>query len=160
MNEEVVVTPQHQWLKQLIGDWSMNIECVTGPGEPKMVLKSTDSVRGLGDLWVLCEGNGETPMGGTARSVMTIGFDPDKNQFVGSFVASVMPMIWHYLGSLDEKHQTLTLNSEGPNFEMTGRTQYRDIIRIVDENHRTMTSECLMADGTWVQFMQAEYTRI
>ncbi len=117
-------------------------------------------VRSLGGLWVIGEGSGDTPDGGSCDSVMTLGYDPQAKRFVGSYIASVMTHFWPYLGSLDESRKILTLDSEGPNFSGDGTmAKYQDIIEIVTPDHRTLTARVQVEDGTWQQFMTAHYRR-
>src|SRR5262245_40408313 len=93
---------EHQWLEQLVGDWTSEMECSMGPGEPPMKSKGIESVRSLGGLWTVGEGEGDTPEGEPAKSIMTLGYDPKTGHFVGTFVASCMTHLWIYKGSLDE----------------------------------------------------------
>ena len=93
-----VAQKEHLWLQQMLGEWNSVSECSMGPDQPTMKSEATDSVRSLGDLWVIAEGAGEMPGGGTSYSVMTLGFDPAKGKFVGTFVASMMLNLWVYEG--------------------------------------------------------------
>lgn len=65
---------EHAWLHRLVGEWTTEMEAAMGPGEPVQKTKGRERVRSLGGLWVICEGEGETPGGGTMESVMTLGF--------------------------------------------------------------------------------------
>ena len=72
---------------------------------------------------------------------MTLGYDSAKGTFVGTWIDSVQPHLWHYTGTLDEARQVLTLESEGPTFDDPTRTaKYRDVIELVAPGHRTLTS--------------------
>lgn len=54
----------------------------------------------------------------------------------------------------------MTLNCVGPSMVKDGETaNYRDVIEIVDDNHRTMTSYGEDDDGKWQKFMTVRYTR-
>jgi hypothetical protein len=156
------VEPQreHLWLKQLVGDWTYESECVMGPDQPPARHAGSERVRALGDLWVICEGGGEVPGGGTATNMFTFGFDPAKGRFVGTFIASVMSQLWTYEGRLDATGKVLTLDTEGPSFCAEGKTaRYQDVIEIKSPDHRVLTSRTLGDDGTWTQFMTAHYRR-
>lgn len=52
---------EHQWLQQLVGEWTYESECSMEPGKPPEKCTGSESVRSLGGLWVLCEGRGEMP---------------------------------------------------------------------------------------------------
>jgi hypothetical protein len=131
-----------------------------GPGQPPQTIAGRERVRSLGGLWVIAEGEmpGEH---GPALSVMTLGFDPAAGHFTGTFIASVMTFLWVYQGgTLDDAAGTLTLRAEGPSFTGDGMARYEDIITIVTDDHRTLRSRYLGADGAWNPFMEAHYRRI
>jgi hypothetical protein len=152
---------EHQWLHRLIGDWTFESECSMGPDQPPMKTKGKESVRSLDGLWTISEMEGEMPGGGTSKSIMTLGYNPQLKQFVGTFVSGCMTHLWPYLGSLDEHEKVLTLESEGPSFAGDGSmAKYQDIIEFQDDDHRTLTSQYLGPDGTWVPFMRANYIRV
>jgi len=156
------VQPQkeHEWLQQLVGEWTYEHECIMGPDQPPVKVKGTDKVRSLGGLWVLCEGQGEMPGGGIGVTLLTLGYDPARKKFVGSFIGSMMTNLWVYEGELDQAGKVLTLDTEGPSFAQEGKlTKYHDIIEIVAPDHRTLTSECLTEDGKWLRFMTAHYRK-
>jgi hypothetical protein len=44
---------EHQWLQKLIGEWTCESEATMEPGKPPERFTGTESVRSLGDLWVL-----------------------------------------------------------------------------------------------------------
>lgn len=152
---------QHEWLSRLVGRWTSEAKCSAGSDQPPETFRGTEVVRSLGGLWILCEGEGDMPGGGKALSVITLGFDPAQSRFVGTFIASVMTHLWVYNGSLDATGKVLTLDAEGPDWSNDNKlAKYHDIITIVDDDHRMLTSEKLNDDGTWTQFMESHYHRV
>lgn len=154
--------PQHRWLEKLLGEWTVESQCVMGPDQPPSKSKGTEKVRSLGGHWVVCEGAGEMPGGGEANWVMTLGYDPSTERYVGTWVGSMMPMMWIYAGTLDADSRVLTLDTEGPNFADGGktRTRFQDIVEIVSDDHRILRSRMQSPDGSWAQFMEAHYRRV
>ncbi len=151
---------EHQWLQRLVGEWTFEAECRMGPEQPPMKSTGKESVRSLGGLWTIGEGEGEMPGGGECRSIMTLGFDPHTKRFVGTFVASVMTHLWPYNGTLDAKERVLTLDSEGPSVSGDGTmSKYQDIIEFINDDHRTLSSQFLGPNGEWVPFMKAQYRK-
>jgi hypothetical protein len=151
---------QHQWLLQLIGDWTYEHECHMGPDQPPMQASGQQITRSLGELWILTELTGTLPDGQPVQSVITLGFDPAQQVFVGTFVSSCMTHLWPYRGILDATQRVLTLDSEGPSFAGDGTiSKYQDIIEIIDRNHHTMTSQMLNPTGEWIRFMRGTYKR-
>ena len=152
---------EHQWLQQLVGDWTTEIECVMGPGQPAMKSKGTETVRSLGGLWVVCDGRGEMPDGGLTTVVLTLGYDPQRKRYVGTFIGSMMTHLWLYDGPLDPASKVLTLETEGPSMSGEGKlASYKDVIEIVGDGHRRLKSHLLGDDGKWLQFMTADYRRV
>ncbi|HEU4888345.1 MAG TPA: DUF1579 domain-containing protein [Thermoanaerobaculia bacterium] len=144
---------EHQWLARLVGDWSMEGEANMGPGTPE-TFKGTESARSIGGLWVIVEGEGAMPGGGTSTSMMTLGYDPQKKRFVGSFLGSMMTNLWIYEGTLDADGRVLTLDTEGPGMSGDGTlAKYKDSIEFKSDDERVMTSQVQGADGTWTQIM-------
>lgn len=153
-------TKEHQWLQRLVGKWTFETECNMGPDQPPMKSTGSEAVRSLGELWTIGEGESEMPGGGAFTSIMTLGYNPQTKQFIGSFIASMMTHLWPYNGTLDASQKVLTLDSEGPSFAGDGTmAKYQDIIEFVDNDHRTLSSQYLGPDGKWVPFMKAHYRR-
>jgi hypothetical protein len=151
---------EHRWLHQLIGNWTYEHEAAMGPGQPTQKLRGRESARSLGGVWVVCEGEGEMPGGGAANTIMTLGYDPAKKHYVGTWIGSMMHNLWVYEGDLDPAGKALTLESEGPSFAGDGKmAKYRDVIEFQSQDHRTLTSHVLGEDGQWRQFMTALYRR-
>lgn len=151
---------EHEWLQQLVGEWTYASECDMGPGKPATRFEGTESVRSVGALWIIGEGKCEMPDGDTGTMIITIGFDPAKKQFVGTWIGSMMTLLWVYEGALDATRKVLTLEAEGPDFSSAGRrTKYQDIIEINGPNAHTFSSRMLGEDGTWRTIMTARYRR-
>lgn len=157
----MVVEPQkeHQWLQRLVGEWTSEAESAE-PGQPPTIHRGTETVRSIGDIWFLAEGKADMPGGGQGTMLMTLGYDPQKNRFVGTWLGSMMTHLWIYDGELDEAGRVLTLSAEGPSMAGDGSmAQYRDVIEFKTDDHRVLTSHLLGDDGNWQQFMTAHYYR-
>jgi hypothetical protein len=152
---------QHEWLAQLVGDWTMTGECDMGPDQPKMKSSGTEKVRAMGKLWIVCEGAGEMPEGDAAEMLMTLGYDTAKEAFVGHWNGSMMSGMFVYRGALDASGKVLTLDTEGPSFTGDGTTvRYQDVITIKGPDERQLHSQALQPDGKWYRFMTATYRRV
>jgi hypothetical protein len=156
------VSPQkeHRWLHRLIGEWTSEMEASMGPGKPLVKSTGIESVRSLGGLWILAEGQGEMPGEGPASTLMTLGYDTQKKRYVGTWIASMTNELWVYDGALDAAERVLTLESEGPSMAGDGKTaKYRDVIELKSDDHRVLTSHMLGDDGNWHAFVTANYRR-
>ena len=157
------VEPQkeHQWLQKLVGEWTYEGEARMGPDQPPMKSTGSESVRSLGGVWFLCEGQGEMPGGGgPATTLMTLGYDPQTKRFVGTWIGSMMTRLWVYDGALDAAETVLTLDAEGPSMTDPEKTaKYKDVIEFKSDDHRVLTSHVLGDGGTWHRFMTANFRR-
>ncbi len=141
---------EHEWLKQLEGEWVTDAEAIFEPGKPPVKCKGTETVRSLGGFWSVGEMKTEV-MGVTMTGVMTVGYDAQKKKYVGTWVCSMCDLMFKYEGAVQGK--VLTLETEGPN-PMTGKiVKMRDMIEVKDKDHKVMTSAILGEDGKWASFM-------
>ncbi len=157
-------TPQHQWLQKLIGNWSFEgtpgLECPGPAGSEHATAR--ESVRALGDLWIVAELKGKMPGCDIDMTcITTLGFDPAKGKFVGSWIGTPMAMMFVYEGELSADGSTLSLACTGPAFDDPTKTaNYRDNIQFVSADERNFFSEVQQQDGSWKRFMQGVHRRI
>lgn len=152
-------TPDHLWLKKLVGEWTTESECDMGPDKPRETMRGREIVRAVGDLWVVCEGTGSVPGGGTMTSMMTLGFDPAKGVYRGTWIGSPMTHLWVYTAT--RSGDVLPLEAEGPDFSDPTKTQmYQDVIEFQGDDKRTLTARMPDGNGGWKEFMQSTYIRV
>ena len=148
------------FLRQLAGEWSVVSEAIPGPGQEPIRAESREVARLLGGQWLVAEGSGTTPAGQAHTSILTLGYDPAEDRFVGTYISSLQTHLWAYTGTLDDSGMTLTLETEGPILGDPDRTtKYREVIEIIDADRRVMRSMILGPDGAWFAFARAEYRR-
>jgi hypothetical protein len=147
---------EHEWLRQVVGEWDTEGEIAGEPGKAPTKTKGSESSRLIGGFWVLSEHQGDffgTPFTG----ILTLGFSPEKKAYVATWIDSLTSRLWTYEGSLDEAGKVLTLNTEGP--DETGKTvKFRETIEVKDKDHKTYSSSAFK-DGKWVTFLTIKYTR-
>jgi hypothetical protein len=152
---------EHQWLQKLVGEWAYESEAVMGPDKPPETNTGTETVRSLGGLWTLGEGTIKMSDGSQDTTLMTLGYDPEKKRFVGTFIVSMMTHLWIYEGELDQSEKVLTLDTEGPDFSIPGKTaKYKDVIEFKSDDHRVLSSHFQDECGNWHNFMTAHYKRV
>jgi hypothetical protein len=158
MNEQP--QKEHQWLQKLVGEWTFEGEMTMEPGQPPEKFTGTESVRSLGGLWILAEGRSEMPDGSPATTIMTLGYNPQRERFVGTVIGSMMTHMWVYDGGLDAAEKVLTLHTEGPNMAAEGKmARFKDVIEFKSDDHRVLTSQMLGDDGKWHEVMRGHYRR-
>lgn len=152
-------TKEHAWLKRYLGEWTYESECPAGPGGEMMKTTGQETVRAIGDLWIQGEGRGQVPGVDDATMILTVGFDPERGRFVGTWVGSMMSNLWVYEGWL-EGDDTLVLESTGPVWQQPGKTaKYRDITEFKGPDERAFRAMMLKEDGSWQELMSARYRR-
>ena len=151
---------EHQWLQKLVGAWTWEHDTPPGPDEPAKKHQGTETVRSLDGIWIVAEGYGEMPDIGPTTTITTLGFDPEKKRFVGTFIGSMMTSLWIYEGQLDTARNALVLDTEGPSFtDPSKRAKYTDTIHFENDDYRILTSAYQGDDGQWNEFMKAHYRR-
>ena len=151
---------EHGWLQQLVGDWNWEHDIPAQEGQPAATYRGTETVRSIDGLWFIAEGGGDFGEAGNVTNIMTLGFDPSRRRYVGTFIGSMMTNLWVYEGEVDKSRNTLVLDTEGPSFtDPNVQAKYRDEMTIVDPDYRTLTSGYVDADGKWTVFMTAHYRR-
>lgn len=151
---------EHRWLQKLVGEWTYETEMPGPPGQDPVRMTGRERFRALGEIWVQGEGTNPMPDGSPGTTQMTLGFDPARGRFVGTWLGSMMTHLWVYEGELDADERVLTLNSQGPSMSGDGTmASYRDIITFTNDDERTLTGNMQGPDGQWQPFMSMTYRR-
>jgi len=152
-------TAEHEFLQQMVGEWTYESECSMGPDKPAEKFSGTETVRSIGGLWVIGEGRGKMPDGDDATMIITLGYDPATEKYVGTWLGSMMTRLWVY--DITRVGNTLNMDAHGPSMEDSTKTaHYRDAIEIVSRDHRIFTGSVIGADGQRQIFMTAHYRRV
>jgi hypothetical protein len=149
------------WLRQLIGEWTYSFSAGESSGHPGETAEGTESIRAIGDTWIVAENKGNGSDGSTSHSVMTLGYEPSKARFTGAIAGTMAPVLFIFEGCLGEDSKSLLLETEGPAItEGRATDKYRDVIRLLDENTRELIAEVLDGKGQWREFMRTRYQRM
>lgn len=151
---------EHDWYKQLLGSWEFEHECNAGPEMPAAKVQGKLRATSMGGLWVLLDCSSDQPDGSSWTSQFTLGYDPVRGKFVGTFIASMMTHLWIYEGQLDPDGRTLVMDVEGPRFDGNGMAHYQDCFEVVSPDHWILRSRIKGDDGQWVQFMEGHHRRV
>src|SRR5262245_21381151 len=87
-----------KWLKQLLGEWDIQLKMYMQPDQPPAESSGTDSVRALGDHWIIAEAR-TTMMGAAYNGILSLGYNQQKKQFNGTWVDSFGGQLWVYTGT-------------------------------------------------------------
>jgi hypothetical protein len=141
-------TPQkeHEWLKQFVGEWESDMH-------------GTETARMLGGLWLVSEQKADV-MGKDMHAILTLGYDPEKKKYIGTWIDTMMGILWVYEGTVDPTGKIITLEAEGPSFTTPGKkSKYRDAWEFKDKDTKVLTSSVQGEDGKWTTFLTLTYTR-
>ena len=152
-------TKEHQWLKQFQGEWETHAQMIAHGETPAMECESSMKFHSLGDFWVTLETTGQ--MGGVkVHSIQTLGYDPEKKKYIGTWVDSATPYMFHYEGYVEKSGKRLVLEAEGPSYIEPGkRAKYRDSYEFKTPDLIVGTSAIMDDDGNWVTFVTSETIR-
>ena len=153
------VLEEHEWLQRYVGEWDVTSETRMEPGAAPTSMTSAESARSIGPLWIVAEGSVDSK-GAAFRSVLTLGYDPEQEAFVGTWIDSATPYLWTFTGQLDDAKRVLTLETEGPRWGVIGtKAKYRERHEFVDADHRTTASSIQNEDGSWFTFLRTDCRR-
>jgi hypothetical protein len=153
-------TREHKWLQKFVGEWTYEMDASMEPGKPPVKMTGSETIRPFGEVWVQGHGTSQMPDGSPAETQITLGYDPLKKRFIGTWLGTMMAHLWVYDGELSADERTLTLNSEGPSMtEQNKRANYRDVFEFKNDDLRTLTAFVQGDDGQWSQFMTLDYHR-
>ena len=151
-------TAQHAWLEKFAGEWKVETEIHMVPGEEPVRGTGSESARMLGGFWVVGEGTGEMP-GMTMKWILTFGYDPKKEKYVGTWIDSMSSQRWEYEGTVDESGKILTLETEGycPMEQKT--CKFRSTVEFKSDDLRVFTEKKQAEDGSWATAVVSTFTR-
>ncbi len=142
---------EHEWLQKFVGEWESEFEMSCDPGQPPMTTKGTEVTRMIGGFFIIADGRSEM-MGAPFDSVLTLGYDPRKQKYVGTWVDSISGYLWLYEGEVDATGKILTLDTEGPGpNNPDGLTKFKEVTEFLSDDHRVFTSSYQGADGSWTK---------
>jgi hypothetical protein len=148
---------EHEWLKQLAGEWDLDMT-MSEPGKGETKAKGSESTRMVGAFWAVSEVKSrvmDMPFTGS----LTIGYGTEKKKYTATWIDSMQDYLWQYEGALDPSGKILTLETTGPCPMQGGKmTRFKEVIEIKDKDHHTFTS-FVDFDGKFVQMMMINYTR-
>jgi len=153
-------TDQHKWLQKFVGHWDVESKGSMGEGQPAMVSKGTIESESLGGFWVMNRMTAD--FGGMGfTGVQTVGYDPAKKKYVGTWVDSTGSFMWKYEGFVDDSGKKLILEATGPDMMNPEKTRlYRDSYEFVTNDEVITTSSMQKDDGSWSTFMTGRGKRV
>lgn len=149
--------PEHDVLKQDVGNWDATVETWTAPNTPPSLSKGASTTRLLGGFWVIDDFKADF-MGMAFEGHGTTGYDPIKKKYIGTWVDSMTPGLNISESTWDAKTQTMTGVNEGPGpdgkpSKTKGVTQWQGA------DKKVFSMYTPGPDGKDVMMMRITYTR-
>jgi hypothetical protein len=93
--------------------------------------------------------------------ILTVGYDPEKKSYVGTWVDSMQGYMWKYTGTVDDAGKTLTLETKGPCPKKPPGTlaNFKEVLELKDKDHKVFTSSMQEDDGSWTKMVTMNYRR-
>jgi hypothetical protein len=156
--------PEHRWLEQLVGEWEFVVEAPPDASSDAPAAAGqaplTQVNRSLEGVWLVGEARMQGPDGSIGTTVITLGYDPARARFVGSWIGSMMTHLWVYDGELDPARRVLSLYAHGPDMSGGGgMAYYCDAFEVVDPDHHVLRASVQDEHGDWKTFMTTHYRR-
>jgi hypothetical protein len=150
---------QHEFLKQFEGTWDAAAKFQGEPGKPMMESKGVETATlGLGGFWLTYEYKGEM-MGAPFTGHGTMGYDQQKQKYVGTWIDSMKSGLFISEGTGDEHGKVFTMIAQGYCDAEGKSITMKQVSEIKDHDHWTLTFLSPNPDGKETVMGTIEYTR-
>ena len=160
MSDQAAATPspEHEKLQSKIGVW--DVDCFYSMNLPEPVqAKGRETIEALGAFWTV--GRFEVELHGSSilgRS--TLGWDPHKLAYIGTWMDSATPFFYYFEGHFDEAGTVLKLEGDNTDPISKNLVLYRSEEEYSDNDHRVLSLFVESKPGFETQLLRYEYTRI
>ncbi|HEY5752020.1 MAG TPA: DUF1579 domain-containing protein [Chthoniobacterales bacterium] len=148
---------EHEWLQKFVGEWESEGEAFMVPGQPATPLKGVESARLIGGFWLVSQIKSTTDF--PYEQVLTIGYDPAKEKYIGTVIDSMTTHIWQYEGTVDATGNILTWETEGPVPSPDKPSKFKEVTEFKNPDYKVFTSAIQGPDGSWNNMMTIHIRR-
>ena len=154
-------TPEQALLQFLVGTWTYEFATAATSEYPGVTATGTETVRRIGETWVLIENQGVSSDKSASHSVTTLGVSVETGRFIGTVAGTAVPStLFIYDGGIGAQGSAIHLETTGPAITPGNRTdRYRDVMQFLGADARETIAQLLDKDGEWVEFMRTRYRR-
>ena len=147
--------PEHDILKEEVGDWDATVEMLTPPGIPPSTGEEKCTL--MGGLWVITDFRGDFA-GHPFYGHGTIGWNPIKKKYVSTWVDSMATSIGFGESTYDAAKKTMVGVFEGP--DETGKMiKMKSVVEWKSGDNRVFTMSQIGPDGKDVPTLRITYRR-
>jgi hypothetical protein len=148
---------EHEFLKEMEGTWDAEMTFAM-PGAAEQSAKGTETVAMVGAFWAVFDVKFPEMMGMAWHGHGTLGYDPTKKKFVGSFVHSAAPNMSIGEGSMDAGGKSVTMAWEGVG-PSGAQEKMREVFEKKDKDNAVMTMYGAGPDGKEMKHFTMTYKR-
>jgi|SRR5579859_1170686 len=149
----------HEALKYFEGTWDVTATFLAEPGKPMAESKGSEKAEMiLGGFWLATEYKGEmmgTPFAGRG----TMGYDPHKKKYVGTWIDSLASGLYVSEGTADENGKVFTMIAQGYCDSAGKSITMKQVYEIKDPDTWTLSFLTPNPDGKEVPTGTIEYKR-
>ncbi len=130
---------EHELLRQLAGDWDATAKFWMDPAKDPMESKGVETAKlAHGGFWFTFEYKGDV-MGGPFTGQGVPGYDPLKKKYVGTWIDSMVPMLFVSEGEADKDGKVWTMITEVVDHETRKPVKEKWVSEIKDKDTKVMT---------------------
>jgi len=150
--------PQHDEVRRKEGEW--NVRCTYYMGGEADPIEVDGKERGemLGELW--CNSRFEADMlGSPLRGNASLGYDPVKEKYVGTWKDSATPFLYTFEGEFDPEAGILELAGENYDPVRRIRAIYHSRVEFVSDNEHILDLTIDVPSGLPIKVLRYHYKR-
>jgi len=150
---------QHEALKYFEGTWDATAKFMTEPGKPMAESKGSEKAELiLGGFWLSFEYKGEM-MGMSFTGRGTMGYDQQKQKYVGTWIDSMKSGLFLSEGKADEQFKVFTMMAQGYCDSEGKAITMKQVYEIKDQDTYTLSFLTPNPDGKEMTTGTIEYKR-
>lgn len=150
---------QHAWLQALTGEWTTEVELQCDPDAPPMKVTGRESARMLGGFWLIAESVSDS-LEMPFSSIFTVGYNPEKAKYIGTWVDTMTSKLWSYEGTLEEGRKLVLMTDGSCPATPDPDRAIRETTELKSPDHKVFTSEMQQEDGSWRTIVTVESRRV
>jgi hypothetical protein len=151
--------PQHERLKQLVGEWNCTVKTTMDPSKPALETKSTATVTSLMDGRYFQEQATGEMMGKPFVGMSITGYDNIMMKYVSTWIDNAGTGIMTSEGSADSTGKVITWTGMSSDPMSGKKARYRMVTRFIDDNKHTFEMFSIGPNGKRSKVMEITYDR-
>lgn len=150
---------EHAMMAKWDGTWSGNVQLWMAPGTEAMVSTgTTTNTMVLGGRYQESVTVGSA-MGQPLEGRSTLAYDKVKKMFISTWIDNMGSGMMISMGKWNDVTKSITFTGRMVDPAMAKEVPFREVLKIIDDDHQVMEMYVLDAKGKEFKTMQIDYTR-